>query len=52
MRRLRIYGFKDPPPSLPLFSGTLWTRIIESSRCRVATVVDTRCGDILRNVPK
>ena len=32
---LRIYGFTDLPPSLPLFSGTLWTRIRESSYRRL-----------------
>ena len=30
-RRLRIYGFTDLPPSLPLLPGTLFTRILESS---------------------
>ena len=30
-RRLRIYGFTDLPPSLPLSSGTPVTRIRESS---------------------
>ena len=29
--QLRIYGFTDLPPSLPLLSGTLFTRILESS---------------------
>ena len=29
--RLRIYGFTDLPPSLPLFPGTPWTRTPESS---------------------
>ena len=30
-RRLRIYGFTDLPPSLPLLPGTLQTRNRESS---------------------
>ena len=30
-RRLRIYGFTDLPPSLPLLPGTPFTRISESS---------------------
>ena len=30
-RRLRIYGFTDLPPSLPLFSSTTFTRILKSS---------------------
>ena len=30
-RRLRIYGFTDLPPSLPLLPGTLFTWILESS---------------------
>ena len=29
--RLRIYGFTDLPPSLPLLPGTLGTRTCESS---------------------
>ena len=33
--RLRIYGFTDLPPSLPLLAGTPETRISESSRCRL-----------------
>ena len=32
--QLRIYGFTDLPPSLPLFPSTPWTRINESNRCR------------------
>ena len=34
-RRLRIYGFTDLPPSLPLLPGTPFTRITESSYRRV-----------------
>ena len=34
---LRIYGFTDLPPSLPLFSGTPVTRICESSYRRKAS---------------
>ena len=30
-RRLRIYGFTDLPPSLPLFPSTPWTRTCKSS---------------------
>ena len=36
-RRLRIYGFTDLPPSLPLLSGTLETRNTESSYRRLQT---------------
>ena len=34
-RRLRIYGFTDLPPSLPLFSSTPETRICKSSYRRL-----------------
>ena len=34
-RRLRIYGFTDLPPSLPLLLGTPFTRDRESSYRRV-----------------
>ena len=37
-RRLRIYGFTDLPPSLPLLPGTLFTRILESSYRRKVPV--------------
>ena len=37
-RRLRIYGFTDLPPSLPLFSNTPVTRIIESNYRREAEI--------------
>ena len=38
-RRLRIYGFTDLPPSLPLFSGTPETRTCESSYRRQHQII-------------
>ena len=45
-RRLRIYGFTDLPPSLPLLPGTPFTRNRESSyrRRRAERAAPTRDG--------
>ena len=49
-RRLRIYGFTDSPPSLPLFSScTPFTRNRESSYCRSDTSPSGGgCGGTMR----